>query len=96
MKSIFKTIVHATVIAASFAMVPWAAHAQKSPEQATHPFTASKPIEGRYIVVFTSDVSKPAQEAANLLRGTNATLHHTFSNAPVSYTHLTLPTICSV
>lgn len=48
---------------------------------ASHAFGASKPIEGRYIVVFTADVAKPAQEAANLLRGTKATLHHTFSHA---------------
>lgn len=53
----------------------------KSSDTATHAFGASKPIQGRYIVVFTSDVRNPAQEAANVLRGSNATLHHTFNNA---------------
>jgi subtilisin family serine protease len=81
MKKIFKTIIHAAALAASLGILSMSAHAQKNTDQATHPFAASKPIEGRYIVVFTSDVGKPAQEAANLLRGTNATLHHTFSNA---------------
>ena len=53
----------------------------RTPDQATHAFGNSKPIANRYIVVFTADVANPAQEAASLLRGANATLHHTFSNA---------------
>jgi subtilisin family serine protease len=53
----------------------------KNVEQASHAFGSSKAIPGRYIVVFTADVARPAQEATNLLRGTNATLHHTFNNA---------------
>lgn len=50
-------------------------------DPAAQAFGASKPIAGRYIVVFTSDVAQPAQEAASMLRGLNATLHHTFTNA---------------
>jgi subtilisin family serine protease len=61
-----------------------AANAQTPPvknvEKANHTFGLSKAIPGRYIVVFTADVTRPEQEAANLLRGSNATLHHTFNN----------------
>ena len=53
----------------------------KGADQAMHAFGNSKPIPDRYIVVFTADVASPALEAASVLRGTNATLHHTFSHA---------------
>lgn len=80
MKSVFlKTILAVTCLTAMVA--PSWAQSPKGNELATHTFGASKSIAGRYIVVFTSDVSQPAQEAANLLRGTNATLHHTFTHA---------------
>lgn len=61
--------------------VPAWAQTPKNNDAATHALGASKPIPNRYIVVFTADVRNPAQEAANLLRGTQATLHHSFSHA---------------
>lgn len=60
---------------------PGGAQPVKANEPAANAYGVSKPIAGRYIVVFTSDVTQPAQEAASMLRGLNATLHHTFSNA---------------
>jgi len=81
MKSNFNKAVHAIALTLSFTVMSFVAHAQNKTDTATHAFAASKPILGRYIVVFTADVTQPAQEAANLLRGSNATLHHTFSHA---------------
>ena len=85
MKLSLARILGALACAASLSTLPALTHAQamlvKGPDQATHAFGNSKPIANRYIVVFTADVANPAQEAASLLRGANATLHHTFSNA---------------
>ncbi|WP_228767949.1 S8 family peptidase [Limnohabitans sp. DM1] len=55
--------------------------APKNTETPMHVFGASKPIQNRYIVVFTSDVADPAQEAQSMVRGGKGTLHHTFKNA---------------
>lgn len=82
-----KLIHHPFVLSVAMALGLTASvvHAQTPKDNAslsaTHTFGPSKPIQSRYIVVFTADVSQPAQEAASLLRGTNATLHHVFSNA---------------
>lgn len=48
---------------------------------ATHPFAQSRPIPGRYIVVFKSTVTNPAAEAANLMQGRGGQLHHTYTKA---------------
>jgi len=48
---------------------------------ATHPFGASQPIPGRYIVVFKPGVANPAGEAAALVRGLGGQLRHTYSGA---------------
>lgn len=77
----FNEIVLSLALASSLLTAPAWAQAPQNSEAASHAFGASKPIQGRYIVVFTADVRQPAQEAANLLRDSKATLHHTFSHA---------------
>jgi hypothetical protein len=77
----FKHLVLTLACLTGMVMTPVWAQTPKNSDAATHAFGASKPIQGRYIVVFTADVRNPAQEAANVLRGANATLHHTFNNA---------------
>lgn len=58
-----------------------AAFAQPADPPADHPYGASQPIPGRYIVVFKDHVANPAATAANLMRGTGGQLHHTYSRA---------------
>jgi subtilisin family serine protease len=41
----------------------------------------SRPIPGRYIVVFKSTVANPAADAADLVRGAGGQLHHTYGSA---------------
>ncbi|WP_137895817.1 S8 family peptidase [Ramlibacter sp. 2FC] len=48
---------------------------------ADHPYGASQPIAGRYIVVFKAHVANPAATAATLMRGTGGQLHHAYSRA---------------
>ena len=55
--------------------------AQPAGDAATHPFSQSQPIPGRYIVVFKKSVPNPAAEAANLMQGRGGQLHHTYSGA---------------
>jgi len=54
--------------------------------QVAHPqvaqaYAESRPIPGRYIVVFTDAVARPDIEAANLVRRGGGELHFTYSNA---------------
>ncbi|MGH8832822.1 MAG: S8 family peptidase, partial [Polaromonas sp.] len=58
-----------------------AAFAQTGGSPATHPFAQSRPIPGRYIVVFKNSVTNPAAETANLMQGRGGQLHHTYTNA---------------
>ena len=58
-----------------------AAFAQKTSPSAAHPFSESKPIPGRYIVVFKSVVGDPAVEAATIMRGQGGQVHHTYTRA---------------
>ncbi len=65
-----------------------AALAQASPVDppATHVFAPSRPIEGRYIVVFKASVGNPASEAGNIMRGLNmrgfnGQVHRTYTSA---------------
>ena len=48
---------------------------------AAHPYAPSKPIPGRYIVVFWDRVTNPAAEAANLMRASGGQLHHAYGSA---------------
>lgn len=60
-----------------------AAQAQPPDSPPSHPFAQSRPLAGRYIVVFKRDVANPAAEAANHMRGAGAgaQLHHVYSTA---------------
>jgi subtilisin family serine protease len=46
-----------------------------------HPFGASKPIPGRYIVVFKPGVANAAAEGASMARAAGGQLHHSYSAA---------------
>ncbi len=48
---------------------------------ATHVFAPSKPIEGRYIVVFKASVVNPVSETVNIMRAFNRPVHHTYTSA---------------
>ena len=48
---------------------------------ATHVFAPSQPIPDRYIVVFKSSVGNADNEAANIMRGLQGKLHHTYKSA---------------
>jgi subtilisin family serine protease len=65
----------------TFATFAPAAFAQKAGPPATHAFAESRPIAGRYIVVFKSVVGDPAGEAATLMRGKGGQIHHTYTRA---------------
>lgn len=58
-----------------------AALAQTSNPPATYKSSASRPVPGRYIVVFKDSVTNPAVEAANLMRSLHGQVHHTYSSA---------------
>ncbi len=64
-----------------------AALAQAGDPPASHPFAESRPIPGRYIVVFFKDrVGNPAYEAGNIMRGLNmrgfnGQAHNTYTSA---------------
>lgn len=68
------------IYAAALATTPPVVLAQAAPA-ASHPYAASQPITGRYIVVLKDSVANPAAEAANLTRGPGVQLHHTYSSA---------------
>lgn len=63
----------------------WAPGAGAQPAEAppAHPYAASSPIAGRYIVTFKPGVASPAAEAANLMSGPGAggQLHHVYTAA---------------
>ncbi len=58
-----------------------AALAQPVNSPATHPFSPSRPIPGRYIVVFKNSVNNPAAEAANVMRGLGGQVLHIYAGA---------------
>ncbi len=70
-----------SVYAAALAAATPAALAQRVEPPAAHPYAQSKPVPGRYIVVFRDSVANPAAEAANLVRGLGGQLHHTYTSA---------------
>jgi len=55
--------------------------AQTTGDAATYPYAQSRPIPGRYIVVFKNTVANPAAEAATLMQGHGGQLHHTYASA---------------
>ncbi len=55
------------------------AQAQALQARAMHPFAPSKPVQGRYIVVFKNSVGDSAAETANAMRGTGGQLLHSYS-----------------
>lgn len=69
-----------------------AALAQANHSPATHPFAPSKPILGRYIVVFKAGVGNPAAEADNAMRGLGGQLHHVYANSLKGFA-ATLPSV---
>ena len=77
----FASLLAFSVCTAALASTAPAALAQMVQPPATHPYAQSKPIPGRYIVVFWDSVNSPAAEAANLMRASGGQLHHTYSSA---------------
>ena len=67
--------------ALTLAMCVPVAFAQKGSPRATHAFSESKPIPGRYIVVFKSFVRDPVAETATIMRGQGGQIHHTYTRA---------------
>jgi len=55
--------------------------APAGPKSATHPFGVSRPIPGRYIVVFKDSVTNPASEAASVMQGRGGQVLHTYTRA---------------
>jgi subtilisin family serine protease len=55
--------------------------AQAGNSPVNHPFAQSRPVPGRYIVVFKSGVGNPAAETANVMRGLGGQLHHVYANS---------------
>ncbi len=80
-KTPFARLLALGVYAAALAVAAPAALAQAVEPPATHPYAQSKPIPGRYIVVFWDSVTNPAAEAANLMRASGGQLHHTYGSA---------------
>lgn len=67
--------------AAVVALCAPAVLAQTINPAASHPFAQSRPIPGRYIVVFKRSVRDPATEAANVMSGIGGQLHHSYAHA---------------
>lgn len=78
------------LFAATVAVSAFAVLAQPASPSVAHVFAPSKPIVGRYIVVFKNSVSNPASEAANIMRGLNGQVHHTYTSALKGFS-VTLP-----
>ncbi len=81
MKPTFLARLLALGVSATVLTVGAPAVAQVVNPPAAHPYALSKPIPGRYIVVFWDRVTNPAAEAANLMRASGGQLHHTYSSA---------------
>ena len=79
----FSLLIRTFALVAQAAMIVFTqpALAQANAAAATHPFGPSRPVPGRYIVVFNSTVENPAAAAAGLLQGTGGQLRHTYTAA---------------
>jgi aqualysin 1 len=77
------SFVRIAAVLAQTAMVVYApgASAQANGQAPSHPFAQSRPIPGRYIVVFDSSVGNAAAATAAAMQGTGGQLHHTYSGA---------------
>jgi subtilisin family serine protease len=71
----------AVVAQAAMVVFAPASLAQTGTSAATHPFAASMPISGRYIVVFKDSVSNPAAETASVMQGRGGQVLHTYTRA---------------
>ena len=80
-KTSFARLLTLSVYAAALAIAAPVALAQAAEPPAAHPYAQSKPVPGRYIVVFRDGVANPAAEAATLVRGLGGQLHHTYTSA---------------
>lgn len=69
-------------VALSAMAVPALTHAQM-PEsgKASYAYGQSKPLPGRYIVLFKPTVTSPGQEAARIMQGKAGQVHHVYSHA---------------
>lgn len=77
----FCRLLAAVAPAALAIFVPAALAQQPASAPANHPYAASRPITGRYIVVFKASVANPAAEAASLMQGRGGQVHHVYSRA---------------
>jgi len=79
LSSFFRPVLYASLLLS----LSGAAQAQPPDSPPAHPFAQSRPVAGRYIVVFKRDIADPAAEAANHMRGAGAgaQLHHVYSSA---------------
>ena len=77
--SFFRAAAVAVPVAAA-AFAP-AAFAQTDTSKPTHPYAQSRPIPGRYIVVFKPTVADAAAETARTMSGLGGQLHYTYSAA---------------
>lgn len=69
-------------VAAAFGLLlSGGAMAQAAGQKPAHPFGESRPIPGRYIVVFKDSVANASAEAASAVRGLGGQLHHTYTGA---------------
>lgn len=48
---------------------------------ASHPFTESRPMAGRYIVVFKSTVKNVPEQTTQIMRGLGGQVHHVYTSA---------------
>ena len=69
-----------SLVASAAIMGTPAALAQAGSPPAALPFASSKPIPGRYIIVFNNKVGNTASEAINAMRGLGGQLHHVYGN----------------
>ena len=76
--------------AAAVAVFAPMALAQQANPPATHPFSQSRPIPGRYIVVLKDSVSDSDAESGNLTRQHGGKVHRTYARAFKGFT-ATLP-----
>jgi len=60
---------------------PSQAFAQPPDPAATHNFPNSKPIPGRYIIIFKPHVENAEQEAESMMRGVKGKVHHNFRHS---------------
>jgi subtilisin family serine protease len=78
---ISKTFCRLAAVVQATLVLSTAAYAQSGGPAATHPFGQSRPIPGRYVIVFKDSVANPAAEAANMMQGRGGKVLHTYTKA---------------